>query len=69
MGLWRCDGARGRRRGSSPWVWWEGPNLHIPPGSGPCGFLGLAFRLPCPAPLSLPKNWPPEVKPQQLPWD
>ena len=21
-------------------VWWEDPNLHSPPGSGPCGFLG-----------------------------
>ena len=40
MGLWRCDGARGRRRGLSRCVWWDDPNLHSPPGSGPCGFLG-----------------------------
>ena len=38
-------------------------------GAGHVGSWGLALWLPCPAPLSPPKTWPPEMKPQQLPWD
>ena len=37
---WGCGGVTGQEAGSSRCVWWEGPNLHSPPGSGPCGFLG-----------------------------